>query len=111
MAVAEISNLVIEKGTYFETTFNLFNPDDSATVLTGLTTTYATIRKHPDSATSVSFASSVTAGTGTIELSLTEEQTETLESGRNYFDVVLTLDGKKKKYVKGTIIVEESMSV
>ena len=89
MAVAEISNLIIEKGTYFETTFNLFDPDDSATVLTGLTTTYATIRKHPESATSVSFASSVTAGTGTIELSLTEEQTETLEPGRNYFDVLM----------------------
>ena len=111
MAVYEISNLTVEKGTYFEATFNLFDPDDSASTLTGLTTTYASIRKYSGSSSSEEFSKSITTATGTIKLSLTEEQTSRLSVGRNYFDVVLTLSGKKTKVIKGTAIVYESMSV
>lgn len=111
MAVAEITNIVIEKGTYFEATFNLFEPDSSATALTGLTTTYARIRKYPSSSSYEEFSKVITGNTGTIKLSLTAEQTSNLKPGRNYFDVVLTMDGKKVKVIKGTAIVEESASV
>lgn len=111
MAVAEINNLVIEKGTYFEATFNLFDPDNSVASLTGLSTTYATIRKHPTSTVYEEFSYTITGATGIIELSLTDTQTSNLEVGRNYFDVVLTIEGKKKKVLKGTAIVEESLSV
>jgi hypothetical protein len=111
MAVAEVTNIVIEKGTDFEATFNLFDPDQSATVLSGLSTTYASIRKYPDSTTGEEFSKTITAGTGTIKLTLTSTQTTNLKAGRNYFDVVLTLSGKKIKVIKGTAIVEESASV
>ncbi len=111
MAVAEITNIVIEKGTDFEATFTLFDPDQSATVLAGLTTTYASIRKYPDSTDGEEFSKTITAGTGTIKLELTSTQTANLKAGRNYFDVVLTLSGKKTKVIKGTAIVEESASV
>lgn len=111
MAVAEISNIVVEKGTDFEVTFNLFNDTDSAAaVLAGLTTTYARIRKYAESTNYQEFAKTITAGTGTIKLSLTAAQTSNLSSGRNYFDVVLTLGGKKTKVIKGTMLVSESMS-
>lgn len=111
MAVAEVTNIVIEKGTDFDATFNLFDPDQSATVLSGLTTTYATIRKYPDATDGEEFSKNITAGTGTIKLSLTATQTARLKAGRNYFDVVLTISGKKTKVIKGTAIVEESASV
>jgi hypothetical protein len=111
MAVAEITNIVIEKGTDFEATFNLFDPDQSASVLSGLTTTYATIRKFPDATTYEEFGKTITAGTGTIKLTLSATQTANLKAGRNYFDVVLTIGGKKTKVIKGTAIVEESVSV
>jgi hypothetical protein len=111
MAVAEITNIVIEKGTDFEATFNLFDPDQSATVLTGLTTTYASIRKHPEAIIYENFSTNITTGTGTILLRLTAEQTANLKSGRNYFDVILTIGGKKTKVIKGTAIVEESVSL
>jgi hypothetical protein len=111
MAVAEITNIVIEKGTDFEAVFNLFDPDQSATVLTGLTTTYAKIRKYPDSSEGQEFTKTITSGNGTIKLELTAAQTANLKAGRNYFDVVLTIDGKKTKVIKGTAIVEESASV
>lgn len=111
MAVAEITNLVIEKGTDFEATFNLFDPDSSSTVLTGLSTTYARIRKFPEATSYEEFGKTITAGTGTIKLTLTADQTANLKAGRNYFDVVLTIGGKKTKVIKGTAIVEESASV
>jgi hypothetical protein len=111
MAVAEITNLVIEKGTDFEATFNLFNSDQSASVLSGLTTTYASIRKYPNSTSGEEFGKNITSGTGTIVLTLTAEQTANLKEGRNYFDVVLTINNRKIKVIKGTAIVEESASV
>lgn len=111
MAVAEITNIVIEKGTDFDATFNLFDPDQSASVLSGLTTTYATIRKYPDATTGEEFSKTITSSTGTIRLSLTAIQTANLKAGRNYFDVVLTLYNRRIKVIKGTAIVEESSSV
>ena len=111
MAVAEITNIVIEKGTDFEATFNLFDPDQSASILSGLSTTYATIRKYPDATTGEEFTKIITAGTGTIKLSLTAVQTTNLKAGRNYFDVVLTINNKRIKVLKATAIVEESSSV
>jgi hypothetical protein len=111
MAVAEINNIVIEKGTDFEATFNLFDSDQSATVLSGLTTTYATIRKYPEDPSGEEFSKTITAATGTIKLTLSATQTANLKAGRNYFDVVLTISGKKTKVIKGTAIVEESASV
>ncbi len=111
MAVAEITNIVIEKGTDFEATFNLFDPDQSATILSGLSTTYATIRKYPDATDGEEFGKTITAGTGTIKLTLTSTQTANLKAGRNYFDVVLTINSKRVKVIKGTAMVEESASV
>jgi hypothetical protein len=111
MAVAEITNLIIEKGTFFEATFSLFEPDSSAASLAGLTTTYARIRKFPTSTSYEEFGKTITTATGTIKLTLTDEQTARLKSGRNYFDVVVTLNNKKLKVIKGTAIVEESASV
>jgi hypothetical protein len=111
MAVAEVTNIVIEKGTDFEATFSLFEPDQSAAILSGLTTTFATIRKFPDATTGEEFGKTITAGTGTIKLTLTATQTANLKAGRNYFDVVITMNNKKLKVIKGTAIVEESASV
>ncbi len=111
MAVAEITNIVIEKGTYFEASFTLFSSDNSAAILSGITTAYARIRKYPNSKVYEEFRKTITTGTGTITLSLTEEQTNNLTPGRNYFDVVLTINNNKIKVIKGTAIVSESMSV
>ena len=111
MAVAEINNLVIEKGTDFSAEFNLFESDSSAAVLSGLGTSYATIRKQPTATDYKNFTISITAATGKIQVSMTAANTSELTAGRNYFDIVLTLGGLKTKVLKGTILVEESVSV
>lgn len=111
MAIAEINNLTIYKGTYFDATFNLFQSDSSSLVLNNLGTSYARIRKHPTSIEYEDFSISITTSTGTIQLSLDEEKTSRLTVGRNYFDVILTISSRKTPVLKGTILVEESSSV
>lgn len=111
MSVYEITSLVIEKGTYFDANFNLFQSDNSVAILSGLSTTYAKIRKHSASIKYEEFNTEIDVEAGTINLSLTEEQTTNLDAGRNYFDVILVLNNKPTKVIKGTILVEESMSL
>ena len=60
MAVQEINNITIEKGTDFEVTFSLFNPDNSASILSGLTTTYASIRKYSEDIDGEEFSKTIT---------------------------------------------------
>jgi hypothetical protein len=111
MAVAEVNNLIIEKGTDFSTEFSLFEADNSAAVLSSLGSPYATIRKHPTATNYKNFSITITAATGKIKISMTAANTSELTTGRNYFDIVLTLGGLKTKILKGTILVEESVSV
>lgn len=122
MAVAEITNIIIEKGTEFEATFNLFDSDSSTAYLLGATV-IGKIRKYPTSPTSVSFGGPplspggpplanpvVNVAEGSIKVFLSREQTATLAAGRNYFDIFMTLDNKRTKVIKGSMIVEESVS-
>ena len=111
MAVAEVNNLVIEKGTDFSAEFSLFEADNSVAALNSLGTSYATIRKHPTATDYKDFSLTITAATGKVAIAMTSGNTSQLTSGRNYFDVVLTIKGVKTKIIKGTILVEESVSV
>jgi hypothetical protein len=106
-----VSNIVIEQGANFSTTFEL---EDTITNLplnlVGFGVT-AQIRKSYTSSSSVSFASSiVTANEGTLSISLTSEQTSSLKSGRYVYDVVLQqtlLNGQtsKTRAVEGMALV------
>lgn len=115
MAVTEITSLVIEKGTQFEIEFDLTNDDETPFTLLGIGTVNSKIRKHANSAIYESFSVNIVAGQGLLKLSLSPTQTANLETGRNYFDVLIyTISGDpntRQKFVKGTVIVEESMSL
>lgn len=106
MAVPEVNNLTIERGTDFEATFNissLFFPLSlSGSVVT------SRIRKYPSSPTQITFAWEIDEANRNITIALDSGQTMLLASGRNYFDVIISKNAKKYSVVKGTIIVEES---
>jgi hypothetical protein len=105
-------NIVIEKGTSFEATYNVTNNDSSVYSLTNQTAT-AKIRKHPTATTSKSFTTSITTSTGEIKISMGSTVTSELTSGRNYYDVILThaTTGKVVKIFEGTAIVKDTVSV
>jgi hypothetical protein len=115
MAVAEVTNLIIEKGTQFEMEFDLTNDDGTPFTLLGIGTATARIRKHANSTIYEDFSISTVAGQGQIKLSLSPSQTANLETGRNYFDLLIyTISGNpntRQKFIKGSAIVEESMSL
>jgi hypothetical protein len=110
MAVAEVTNIVIEKGTDFEATFNIFNDDNSTASLSD-SSAVAKIRKFPTSSESTAFSCTINVSKGSVSIALTKEQTSSLKSGRNYFDILITKSSKTFKVLKGTMIVEESNSV
>jgi len=105
-------NIVIEKGTSFEATYNVTNSDDSVYSLTNQTAT-AKIRKHPTATSSKSFQTSITVATGEIVISMGSTITADLSSGRNYYDVIIThtSTGKVTKIFEGTAIVKDTVSV
>jgi len=111
MAVPAV-NIVIEKGTDFDATYNVSNSDNSVYSLTNQTAT-AKIRKHPTATTSQSFQTTITVATGEIKISMGSTVTANLTSGRNYYDVVLTNSntGKKTKIFEGSALVHDTVSV
>lgn len=111
MAVPAV-NIVIEKGTDFEATYNVTNSDESVYSLTNQAAT-AKIRKHPTATTSKSFTTTITVATGEIKISMGSTVTADLTAGRNYYDVILTHSstGKKIKIFEGTALVHETVSV
>jgi hypothetical protein len=114
MAVAEINNLIIDKGVDFEATFNILSPDDSPFSLNGYTG-ISKIRKYPNSPTSHPFRVEITIATGEVKISMASTVTSQLSTGRNYFDVILnrSLYGNSStfKAIQGTIIVSDTASL
>lgn len=106
MAVPEITNLTIERGTDFEATFdvptNFFPLSLSESVVT------SRIRKYPTSPHQLTFDWAVDDVNRKITIALDSGRTMFLMAGRNYFDIVLQKNNKKYSVIKGTIIVEES---
>jgi len=105
-------NIVIEKGTDFEATYNVTNSDSSVYGLTNQLAT-AKIRKHPTATSVKSFTTSITVATGEIKISMGSTTTSELTAGRNYYDVILThsITGKITKIFEGTALVKDTVSV
>jgi hypothetical protein len=105
-------NLTIHKGTDFEEEFNLTESNGSPLNFVGYLAA-AKIRKHPSAKKYTPFVITfIDRSLGRIKLSLTNEQTLQLKSGRNYYDLIL-IDGSQriKKVVEGSIIVYDTASV
>ena len=108
-----VSNIVIESGTNFTTTFEFETlAEESAYDLTNHTAT-AQLRKHYGSATAVSFASTISSEVGgKVTIELTSNQTSSLKQGRYVYDLIVenTLTGKVSKLVEGSAIVRPGVT-
>lgn len=114
MAVAEFTNLTIQKGTDFEATFNIFNEDESEFDITGSFVGISKLRKYPESSVSYPFQVTLNEVENNVTISMASTITSTLPSGRCYFDVLLTYgyaETTTKKFVSGTIIVQDTASL
>lgn len=114
MAVYEINTLTIEKGATFDETFKIYNEDGSPLGINSSFTGTAKLKKHPDSQTEYPFNLILDTESDEVNISMASTITSTLPSGRCYFDVFLTYGYSNpvtKKYIKGTIIVNDSVSL
>jgi len=101
-----VSNIVIEQGFDFDTSFQLEDTrTNSPLVLTDCVTT-AQLRKHYGASTAVSLGSTITSPEqGILSISLTGTQSVNLKPGRYVFDVKITNAGKEYKAVEGAALI------
>lgn len=112
--MAEIPVLTIEKGTDFEATFNIFNQDKTELDINGSFTGVSKLRKHPKSSISYPFEVTLNESENNVTISMGSTTTSTLPSGRCYFDILLTYgysEPTTRKFVSGTIIVQDTVSI
>jgi len=101
-----VSNIVIEKGFDFDTSFQLEDTRTNSPLDLTDATTEAQMRKHYGASTSVSFASTITsADQGIISISMTSNQTVSLKPGRYVYDVKILNAGREYKAVEGTALL------
>ena len=108
--MAAVVNLIIEKGTDFEESFDVTNSDGSKVPLNGFTAV-SKLKKYPESSTSTSFSVGITTDTGKVAISMGNTSTNSLSPGRYYYDVIITSsDSKKVKIDEGMALVTSSPS-
>ncbi len=91
MAAAD-ANLLIEQGSTFEISIQIFSDDDTPRDLTGLLVN-AQLRRNFQSRLAVDFTVEITTPTdGEFKLKLTAQQTSALRSGRYVYDVEVVDD-------------------
>lgn len=109
MAVVEVNHLTIERGTDFEATFDL--PQNFPLTSLSGATVLARIRKYPTSPKQITFDWYIDEVENKITISLSDGVTMFLPSGRNFYDILVEKNNKTYKFVKGTMIVEETATV
>lgn len=106
-----VSNIVIEQGYSFDTTFQLEDTRTNSLLnLTG-SSVKSEIRKTYGSSNYVSFASTVSQlEPGRILISLEPGQTSQLKPGRYVYDVKVIVDNKEYKAVEGSALVRAGVT-
>ena len=112
MAVPAV-NITIEQGTDYTQDFFVKKSDQSVLDLTGYTS-LAKIRKFPDATLYSAFNVGITSSLGKITISMANTVTSALESGRQYYDIVIVSAGGTGTITKvftGMALVNSSVTV
>ena len=103
--MAIYSNLTIDQGSTFKANIDVTDSDGNALNLAGYTVA-GQLRKNFNSSTAVDFTASVTNATdGTIQISLSATQTNSLKAGRYVYDVEITTGSEVTRVIEGQIEV------
>ena len=106
-----VSNIVIEQGYSFDTSFQLEDTRTNSPLLLTSSSIESKLRKHSGSSNFVSFASTITdPELGIISISLTANQTVSLKPGRYVYDVKIFNQGKEYKAVEGSALVRAGVT-
>ena len=103
MAFVYVSNIVIEQGFDFDTSFQLEDTRTNSSLDLTDASVSGQLRKHYGSSTAVSFGSTITSpDLGILSISLTGTQSLSLKPGRYVYDIKITnANSKNTKAWKG----------
>ncbi len=87
--MAAKSDLIIDQGTTYSTTFNLTDENGEPLNLNGYSAV-SQIRKYYTSVTAISFTCSIAGSNGEITVSLSANQTANIVAGRYLYDIEIT---------------------
>ena len=104
--MAIISNIVIDQGTSFSAEIDVSDNEGNILPLTGYTAA-GQMRRTYSSTTATDFTAVVSSALeGTVKISLTPTQTNSLKAGRYVYDVEITsADGSITRVVEGQVEV------
>lgn len=106
-----VSNIVIEQGFDFDTSFELEDTRTNLPLDLRNASVDSQLRKHYSSTSSVSFATTVTDGeNGVVSISLNANQTVNLKPGRYVYDVKIINAGKIYKAIEGAALVRAGVT-
>lgn len=109
---AKVINLVLEQGADFQSTFTIYNENNSRLNLFGYSA-ISYIKKSPYSSTTYPFTVSFPDRTnGQIKVSMGKSETAQIEGGRYVYDVVITSPNNyTTRVVQGSVLVTPGVSL
>lgn len=107
--MATKANLVIDQGATFSSDLALTDENGDALSLEGYTAE-SQMRKWYTSSTAIDFATAINLEAGTITLSLTAAQSESITPGRYVYDVKITKAGVESRVVEGIVTVTPNVT-
>ena len=106
-----VSNIVIEQGFDFQTSFQLEDTRTNTFLQLGISTIASQMKKTYSSSSSVSFASTISSpDAGLISISLTPDQTLALKPGRYVYDIKIYNDGKECRAGEGSALLRAGVT-
>jgi len=108
-----VSNIVIEQGFDFNTTFELENTSTTNPLNLSNYTIEAQLRKTYSSSTAVEFACTIIQppSDGKVQILLTDVETANLKEGRYVYDIKATnFTGQSLKLIEGSALVRPGVT-
>ena len=103
--MATKSNLVIDQGSTYSVTLDLTDENGDVIDLNGYVANSQIRKWYTSSTPAATFATSINASSGELQLSLNANQTSNLVAGRYVYDVELNNNGIISRIVEGIVTV------
>jgi len=112
MSAVYVKNLTINCGADFSETLELESTSSNSLINLTNYTAYAQMRKHAGSTSFVTFSTSILlpATSGSINISLTAQQTSEIKPGRYVYDIIIENSGIRTRVVEGMVLVREGVT-
>ena len=109
--MASIANLYIDQGTDFSITVDVTDSAGAVQDLTGYSASAQIRKTYSSSSVSATFATSISEAAGQVTITLTDTQTNSIDSGRYVYDLIVTSgSGTITRVIEGQAIITPNVT-